>query len=737
MNLQIGDMVRESHHDLTRKYARHATAVEAAWRSMDKAQRIQCIRVGAADGVVLKTATDRSMGNVYKILPEWNLHDIAESGPNYLLDMLKHRATTTLFDQYRAGPGGDPQSGDRGVIEESMAKRNLQHTDPFKDCWTFFLNSDDDPRKTSDMYGKSYHVVKDNKGHLAAFGPAIKAGLCIPQSIGELILMRQSNVLSCLNIMIDDILDVGSTTRDRKQRPKRPQGKSSATDAATSLGQLSLTGPPAQPVTMADCVGIAEERRDAHQDFLSLVATEPVVLAYVVNIFFFTRPDLVPDEKGRHLPAITDRYISTAFFDTLHAAVRGASIWTYMTHLLKKLETTTTKDKPSRNVLLQELSNICSLEFERCKDLFKRQVQTRPGNKHFKRISNAVDKNGDPKVALKSRPEQNRMDTQLYWILRLWEPETDHVKAREYLENLSGFHQSYPEERESLAERETEALFDLAVIVAFIQDLSSVVKLPSPSRKKGQAFVARLGSTHDELNKLKGDIDLRNFAAPIDHLLEPGMAEAALSALDVFLQERAGASMGGIYRDLVEDSLTDVVEEMEQEKVKTSEGKPQLKRLLSPEFSAPQSTETVVQERRVKQKTRPSNSPAFALTSQTEQEESIENQPIADKAAHQQTFTVSPATHDAFTTLFVRTKESRGFVNWTAFESAMAELGFSVFPKFGSVYTFQPPASIGARRSLTVHRPHQSRIEGRLVLIFARRLSRTYGWTEETFKVST
>lgn len=63
----------------------------------------------------------------------------------------------------------------------------------------------------------------------------------------------------------------------------------------------------------------------------------------------------------------------------------------------------------------------------------------------------------------------------------------------------------------------------------------------------------------------------------------------------------------------------------------------------------------------------------------------------------------------------------------------MTELGFSIFPKMGSVYAFHPPESMAVKRPLTIHRPHQSRIEGYLTLIFARRLQRVYGWDERTF----
>ena len=63
----------------------------------------------------------------------------------------------------------------------------------------------------------------------------------------------------------------------------------------------------------------------------------------------------------------------------------------------------------------------------------------------------------------------------------------------------------------------------------------------------------------------------------------------------------------------------------------------------------------------------------------------------------------------------------------------MAELGFSVIPRFGSVYTFSPPEGMSVKRPVTVHRPHGARVEGYRVLLLGKRLARVYGWGKGTF----
>jgi hypothetical protein len=57
----------------------------------------------------------------------------------------------------------------------------------------------------------------------------------------------------------------------------------------------------------------------------------------------------------------------------------------------------------------------------------------------------------------------------------------------------------------------------------------------------------------------------------------------------------------------------------------------------------------------------------------------------------------------------------------------MADLKFSVLPKYGSVFTFFAPEDMKVQKSLMVHRPHKSIIEGHKLFVFASRLDRVYG----------
>jgi hypothetical protein len=695
--------LKELHSDLALKYKTHASKIETIWRSFSEGQRAKCLKAGAADGAVLKHSLDTSLGNVYKIVPELNLKDISTE-PEFLLGHLKHRATTSLFQQYCDGALGSP--GDRNFILEMMAKKNLRHVDSFKNSYTFFMD---------ERYGDSFKVLSNHQETLAAFEPAMRAGLCIPQSTGELILQRQLVLLQSLNILIEDILELGSQTRSKNQRSKKSE---QAADAA--LSKLTIQERP-KKLSLPDLISSAQDQKDSLEEFLGLLSAEPVVLAHAVNIRFFSRPELVIDDKGRHLPVLSDKHISGAFFEAIYSSIKGASVWNYICRLLDLLKDATA-DKVYRPIILQEISNICHLEYSRAQAQFTRHVQTGIGAKYFKRVANSYDSAGNAKVNLKIQPEElTRLDPQLHYVLRLCQPQTNASKAVEWIKKLSDLYESHPIDRENLHEREIDALGDLIVITAFIQDLSPVISMPALSCKKGQMFVSRSQELDVELNRLRDEIDLREFAVPIDNLLEPGMANGALKKFDQFVVSKTGSKMGFLYQDLMEDCLADL-----ENQYRVAKATLEKTQFIPFPTTAPQSIDEKVEHRKVKEKTRPSQSTIFEILQAPEvtKEEPVE--PV-------QVFKISQPASQVFSTLFKKS-EARGSISWGAFESAMAELGFSVMPKYGSVYTFSPPESMNEKKSFTVHRPHKSRIEGYSIPIFACRLKKTYGWNEGTFK---
>ncbi|CAI4213079.1 unnamed protein product [Parascedosporium putredinis] len=580
----LAQSTMDLHADLVSRYKRHHAAVEKAWRSFDKQQRAKCMKAGAAEGVVLKHALDHTLGNVNKIIPEWNLRDVCED-PEHALAILKHRATNTLMTQYAIGHDGG--LGDKNLIHKMMV--------------------------------------------------TLERGLCIREDMGNFVLQRQMTLIQVLVILIDDILEEGSETRDKSAIKSKPDKA-----AAAAFSRLTVSEPQAK-VSLPALVENSRDQKESLEEYLRLLTEEPVVLTHAVNNWFYSRTELLPDEKGRRLPVHGDKYISGAVLDALRNTVQGVAIWEYITGAME-LFAKPGHDKAYRAMLLQELSNVCQMEYERTQAVFKRQVQTASGDKYIKRVSNAYDKAGNAKVSMKGKPEDFTLsDPQLMYILRLCQPETNVVKAYDWVKKLGELHATYPEESEKMEEREAEALYDLMIIVSFVHDLSTVVTLPSVSKKTGQRFISEDLKLQTELNK---------------------------------------------------------------------------------------TPEAVVETRKQKEKvkTRPPHSSVYNIAPATASDDEEVDAPSGK-------IKVNSSTYDVFSSLFTKDK-SRGSVNWTSFEGAMASLGFSVLPKFGSIYTFSPPESMGVKRSITIHRPHQSRIEGYLVPIFARRLKRVFGWGQDTFEVA-
>ncbi|KAL5119639.1 hypothetical protein ACEQ8H_002485 [Pleosporales sp. CAS-2024a] len=714
----MDEAIRELHGDLKRKYKLHGSKIEKRWRSLSQEQRIQIMRDGAHEGAVLKHAEDTSLEHVYKFIPEWNIRDIAAPSSDFLLDMLKYRATTSLQTQYMTGFNGRP--GDHAHIVDMMQRKNLRliNASRMKHCYTLFI--------TEDGYGQTVEIAASNRKEvLATMKPAMEAQLIVPQATGDLILMRQRNLLQLLNIVIEDILDTASDTRMQTKRPEK-----AADGAAAALAQLSMHSPKTKP-ELPQLIDGALDQQSSRENYINLITSEPTVLAHEVNFCFFTRPELIADEKGRSLPVHTDKYISGAVFDVVHDALKTATVWSYIARLLAQLRDTS--NKQHRAILLKELSNTCHLEYVRAQTYFKRSVAVgMGGNKWFKRMA-TVRKGDAARIVVKRVPESLMVeDPQLYYMVRLCQDDNTLSGALEWLQKLEDLHRAHPLEQDKLSEQEHDSLGHLAVIATFVQSLSQVAQLPAANHKKSQPFVAGFASLDSELRLLKDGLDVGDFAIPIDNLLEPGMADGALAKLDLYIQEKTGTKLGSLYQDLVEDCLVVLQKQFDEQQDKASLAQ---KTYITPTTTPESLLECKIQQRKQKLKTRPPHSSLYDIT--PPKNTGVVGPDKQPSQPPKQSFKVKSSTAHVFSTLFSKSSVARGSVRWDHFVAAMVDAGFSMHPKIGSIYTFVPPIKEGqVQRALTLHRPHQSCIQGPRLLIMAHRLKRVYGWDETTFDAS-
>lgn len=445
-----------------------------------------------------------------------------------------------------------------------------------------------------------------------------------------------------------------------------------------------------------------------------------------MNKQYYSRPELVPDERGRILPLLTDRYISVAFFEAINASVKVIAIWEHIIRLLRLLEDM--NDKVKRPLILQELSNTCHLEYRRAQDAFKRQVSTMHGvaSKRFRRITTGGAQ-GVSKVSMKGQPADCTVsDPQLHYVLQLCHPDTSPANAVQWIQKLDDHNSRYKDDRGKLTDEQVTALGDLAIIVSFMHTVSTSIGTTQLSRKSGILFVSRLDELDAELNQIKNDADLGDYLIPMNNLLEPSVATSALHAMDDYVAKMTGARLGSLYEDLVQSSLVDLDELDATIKARIEAKNNKTTYVPLPSQPAP-AREAQLAQRKEKEKTRPAESTTYSITAPPRPAPPMPTEPPPR-------FKVKATTVSTFHALFRKT-EARGAIAWSDFEAAMADLGFSVTPKTGSIYTFNPPASL-ASRPITLHRPHASELEGYKQIILANRLHKVYRWDADTFQVA-
>ncbi|KAJ8066791.1 hypothetical protein OCU04_004178 [Sclerotinia nivalis] len=704
--------IKSLHADLARRYELHGSKIEQIWRGFGQNQRAEVFKAGVPENVYLKHSRDWSQGNPWKVFPEFNLHDMV-TGPDFLLDHLKYRATTSLLHQYREGVHDGP--GDCIFILESMRNNNLRHVHDFKYCYTRFYDED--------TYGQSIRstTAAQHRDITTKLAFAFQSRAIVPQEVGEFVLTRQLYILSQLNILVADILEIGSTTKSTKPRPRKPEEA-----VVSALSNLSVVHNQ-ENLSLDDIINSSLDQKTAMNDYLVLCCSESVVLHHMVNVWFFSRPELVPDEKGRIFPVLGDKYINISIFELIHNAATGVANWDYI-HRLLQLLSERPNDKIANAILLQEISNVAHLEFSRVQKVFKRYVALGTGSKYFRRVSGKYD-HGFARVLLKQNPELlTRENPQLSYIFRLCSSETDAAKSVTWIKKLDDLYRLHPTERSEVHDGVLDAFDDLAVIASFVQALSATVTLPPRNPRRGQIYASRLNSLLGELEPLKHEVDLSKFAVPMENLLEPGMTEGAIDALDQLTIERMGTNTGFLYQDLVADCVSQIQTHYEQQKDRVAQiGKKPPKTFEDPthEASAPG---ILIQRRKEKDKSRPADASPYDITRDTTKSTQVE-------ASESPTvFKVNKNTAQVFSTMFAKS-EARGSVSWAAFEAAMVDLKFSVMPKFGSVYTFSPAVNMGAKKSITFHRPHKSEIGGWKLIMFASRLKRVYEWNEGSFEM--
>ena len=715
------EFLKQGHRCLQRIYGLHAAKVRELWPAFEDAQRAEVVKASKCH---LKHSKDTSHGQEFKVVPEWNLQNVIESGPTVLLDLLEHRATHSLYFQCFTGPHGD--AGDAEVILESIRTHGawFASASPHE-----FIYCDSEER-----YGQSFKAKDDARWRdiQTEVSTISDSRQYLPRATGGMILARQMHLTGALHQVIVNILRVGSTTRIKNERPERDT--KAVQDALT---KLSIAQKP-NTVSVGDLLVACRGYKSFFDDGTTILYNEPAALLYKLRCRFSTQPDSVPDDKGREIFAFTDQHASSVFFEMIHDALATTARWRFISLLLELLREFG-GTKSFRVGLLRHLSDACHAEYACSQKLLQRCLTPpkSPTQKYFVRVSNPSD-NGVAQVNQKQDPNDLRLPRKLAymrWFLQLCHHDTTPSKAPEKIKKLDDLWRLSTEKKDEFDEAVEDALGSLTIIVSFIQSLSASFKLPSARPANKSLFVNKAAILHKKIDVLKDRFDVSAYAWPFEILLEPDMAHGALKSLSQLVVDKAGATPESLYQNLVDTCIADIKKnyQLKQDALeKHTEPAAEESSFVAPFGAIPEAPDKfVVQQRREKEKTRPANPPPQDIAPQLKSSSTPAPNPEPARV-----FSVKRSTFSVFSTMFSK-EQSHGSVHWTSFKSAMADLHFGVKTFDGSGHTFVPPAGENfAQNSVVLHRPHGSRLEGKKLRDYAKRLNKAYGWGEASFQVA-
>lgn len=723
------EKVLHVHCALSHKYKRHKLHFISLWQGMSKEDR----------GNLLMSSSDlldMPLSHIErKCFPEWNRHDLSSS-PNRFLDLLDHRASNSLVYQYTTGFNGTDGDFHRIMkeVNRSMGGFKLEDYERVTrnmvrdQTYTYeeaFKVGEYASFVTDEHYG---HCFKDSVPAVrdmitATTKPDSQVQFIVPREIGETIILRQLVQLNELHALSDNILMFSPLPQEHEERPRKPTHFADMLLVDMTQVAVSIRSGP-KHLAFFHSLSMAQFQESILIHHVDLMISQPDAFMREMQDWLHTQPEFVPNGKEPAQRKAPGQEISTAVFDAVNNAIQACAVWTYTVHLIDMLQGSSPEE--DRGIILQGLSNTCHLNYKRSQGMLRRYMALNTlmgGHKWFRRTSKN-NNDGTIHVSLQANLETLADENpQLYYLLRLCQGETTWIQAVTWLQKLGPRHKPHPEQEKVITNLVYDVLGNIAVLVTILQTLSTVVPFPVANKHKGNSFTAGFRALERDLGQLRTGVDLEDFVVPMSILLEPGVAKGAWEALDAYTTEKVGGTMMSLFQDLVDKCMADISKEYEKQKARVEE-------LAESHLnSASGSSDSTFQQRQAKEKTRPDKPTIDGVINDI----AATNLDDQEPPPTQQKFKVKNSTFKVFSTLFGWTSASRGSISWNAFLAAMVDLGFAVTPTYGSVLALRPPPDMHIQKSMIIHRPHGSNIEGHKLRHMAQDLKRTYGWDEATF----
>lgn len=119
------ELLEDAHSEFARLYNTYNWQIRAIWHKFDRNERARLFLDYFNNGPSVRNVENKSEELKLKsiLVPELNLNDVTTSA-KFLLNHFKHRATMSLFEQYRVGQDG--ALGDGPFVTEKLNKKQLK-----------------------------------------------------------------------------------------------------------------------------------------------------------------------------------------------------------------------------------------------------------------------------------------------------------------------------------------------------------------------------------------------------------------------------------------------------------------------------------------------------------------------------------------------------------------------------------------------------------------------------------
>lgn len=727
--------LKKKHAELAVLWLRHGTVIDHFWRSLSHQQRVAAITSEDADDAIITSWRDLSKtyrGEPCRTLaPDWNLWVLSHR-PEPLLTHITDRVNGTLADQcvYLLDDG---IRGDCEVIRHSHEAARRYLGVPINnslDSGGKFMLIKDGVR-----YGEVAQL--DNSQMPATDGPF--GIVCLPDghygvswSLGRQALLRQEYLVTKMTSLLHHLVKLEAWIR---QPGPSVAGWAREGERRSHVKAQELARPTQN--NLQGLMAAAERLAQAAEAELEVLFTDP--FAFRLCGLAERRNDLIQKDVDKY--GLTGTHTSVgprAACKVLAQHMTEAKHWRYIGSLLRLYQSAGAARGAAASIVATEMRASCRAYLRSAKDQVFLQFA---GGLNGRLTVEATD---SPLPPTKSgAAAARRLGPSAALVIELLISDMDAAQTTQWLAKLEVFYNSEPGARYSQTYHENQAICKVARLAAFQEALRKVVPLP---RARSRAPSMWWGTFNREYS-LAEYVD-RNILASFGHLAVHGLRLCIYDGDYSLFEDGQGACRAlakGHEIGVLEPDNAKCLAQVEQlvvAEVADRQRRSWQDLLPKKEIASPPAPGQDVKEHKssstvrspaTKHKTRPAKpaTPPGEHTAQETHDEESTSAPTPDPA--KSAIKVKAQTAATFAGIFAKA-DARGSVKWTAFVSAMTDVGFAVMPKLGALTTFAPDADLMPdAQPFGMHRPHDGIVEGFRLMKMARRLTRRYGWDAQTF----